>query len=71
MVVVHDAGLLAVSALIAASAGQKRKCRERLRAAVDRLEHETPGTKRGDRLALDAAQCIRTACVACARCPGI
>jgi hypothetical protein len=60
-----------VSALVAASAGQKRKCRDRLRGAVTRLETSTPGTARGDRIAKEAGQCIRAACAACARCPGI
>lgn len=70
-VLVNDAGLLAVSALVAASAANTRKCRERMLAAVERLEGHAPGTARGDRLATDAAMCLRTACVACARCPGI
>lgn len=71
MVVINDAGLLAVSALIAAGSFQKKRCRERLRSAVDRLETAAPGTSRGQRVASDAATCIRTACAACARCPGI
>lgn len=71
MLVVSDAGLLAVSAMVAASSSNTRTCRDRLRNAVQRLEVEMPGTMRGARVATDAAQCLRTACAACARCPGI
>jgi hypothetical protein len=67
MVVAMDAGLLAVAAVISATAERPKRCRESLRAAVDRLERQHGASAR----TTEAAQCLRNACFACARCPGL
>ena len=67
MVVMSGSAMLALAATVSAMSDKPKRCRATLNAAVERIERRhVHGPKNAD-----GANAIRTACFACARCPGI